>query len=334
MTALKRNAVRWGVALLALTVAAAGFDYYRAIYATAVTEKPFHFELPPGWDFTRASDELDRAGLIPDRFYWQAYAVLRMADRRIKAGMYRIEAGTTAHELLDDLIAGNTIRYSFTIYEGWTLREILAAMHEHPQLLMQSTDAEKIREYLGIAELSPEGWIYPDTYLFEKGTSNLKLLKQAHEIMKKTLSRHWEERMPELPFKTPYEALILASIVEKETAVEAEYARIASVFISRLQRGMALQADPTVIYGLGEAFDGDLRKRDLKRDTPYNSYTRTGLPPTPIAMPSEISIAAVLKAEITGDLYFVSKGDGSHHFSKTYEEHRAMVRRYQLGEKP
>ena len=317
------------VALTAVTVAA--LDFYRVVYVVGITEKPLDLELPAGETFSRISDRLSRAGVIPNRFYWRIYATFRGADRRVKAGVYRIEAHTTLHELLDALIKGDTLHYRFTIQEGWTLREIIAAMRKHPQLAMETERPEEIGERLGIAEASPEGWIYPETYLFEKDTSNLKILQQGHEMMKEKLASAWEGRSPASSLESAYEALILASIVEKETAVESERARIAGVFLSRLERGMRLQTDPTVIYGLGEAFDGNLRKRDLTTDTPYNSYTRKGLPPTPISMPSEKSINAVLSPEITGELYFVSKGDGSHHFSKTYEEHQAAVRRYQLG---
>ncbi len=330
-----KRALRWIAAAAVLAALALAFDFYRTIYVAAVTGEPFHFEFVQGRTFDELSLELARAGLMPNadhrRRYWRFYARLRGADRRVRAGMYRIEANTTLHKLLDDLVSGNTLRYRFTIYEGWNLREIIAAMREHPQIKLEITDPDVIRERLGIAEASPEGWIYPETYVFEKNENNLRLLMQAHELMKEKLDSAWRERTTGLPIKSPYEALILASIIEKETAIEDERERIAGVFISRLRRGIALQADPTVIYGLGEAFDGDLRKRDLLNDTPYNSYTRKGLPPTPIAMPSEESIAAVLDPDVTGDLYFVAKGDGSHHFSKTYAEHHAAVRRYQLG---
>ncbi len=319
----------FGVAALTVITATA-LDFYRTIYVAGITDVPLDVELSPGETFSEMSDRLSRAGVISNRFHWRAYAAFRGADRRIKAGMYRIEAGATLHTLLDDLVEGNTLRYRFTIQEGWTLREIIAAMRKHPQLAVTSERPEEIRKRLGIAEASPEGWIYPETYFFEKDTSNLNILRQGHEIMKEKLASAWEKRSPASSLENAYDALILASIVEKETAVEAERARIAGVFLSRLERGMRLQTDPTVIYGLGEAFDGNLRRRDLKEDTPYNSYTRKGLPPTPISMPSEKSINAVLNPEITGELYFVSKSDGSHHFSKTYEEHQAAVRRYQM----
>ena len=319
-------------AAVALLVAAA--DFYYITFKTPMTDKPFHFELTEGQSFTELSSQLARAGLIPGttrhRRYWQFHAMASGSDRRIRTGTYRIEPGMTLRELLDDLVSGNTLRYNFTIYEGWNFREIVNAMSKHPQIALESTKPDVIRAHLGIAEASPEGWIFPETYTFEKNQSNLKLLVQAHELMKKKLAEAWETRASGLPLKTRYDALILASIVEKETSLENELARIAGVFILRLEQGIPLQADPTVIYGLGETFDGDLRRPDLRRNTPYNSYTRKGLPPTPIAMPGEKAIKAVLNPATTGELYFVSKGDGSHHFSRTYEEHRSAVQHYQL----
>ena len=328
---MKKNYIVWFIVIAAmLAFTAVGIDFYRTIYISPITDKTFDFEFTKGQSFTQLNNQLTVAGFIKNRHYWLIYAILKGADRHVKAGMYRIEPRTTLNKLLNNLISGNTFRYRLTLYEGWTLRDIIQAMREHPQLVIKSDSAEEIRDYLSITQVSPEGWIYPETYLFEKNTSNLSILEQGHSLMKEKLKTLWEDKDSNLPFESPYDALILASIVEKETAVDDEYARIAGVFISRLKKGMLLQADPTVIYGLGEAFDGNLRKKDLTTDTPYNSYTRKGLPPTPIAMPSEKSIAAVLKPKITGDLYFVAKGDGSHHFSKTYKAHQIAVRRYQL----
>ena len=319
------------VVTLIVAIALLGLDFIRVIYASSITEKPFHFTFEQGQTFKQLSDQLTRAGMISNRYYWQIYAVFQGADRQVKAGTYRIEAQTTLNRLLDDLVSGNTLRYRFTLFEGWTSRLMIESMRKHPQITMESDDLEEIRKHLGIAEASLEGWIYPDTYVFEKGVSNIIILAQGYELMKEKLASAWAERAEALPIKTPYEALILASIIEKETAREEERARIAGVFVSRLQKGIALQTDPTIIYGLGEAFDGDLRREDLKKDSPYNSYTRKGLPPTPIAMPGEKSIRAALNPDITGELYFVSKGDGSHYFSKTYKEHLKAVQRYQLS---
>ena len=325
----KHTIFRLLAAAFAMAVIAWGLDFYRAVHITALTGEDFQFELLPEQSFARLTAELVQRGVIDNPFYWKLYARLKRADRHLKAGTYRIEANTTPARLLEYLVEGRTLQYHFTVYEGWELRKIIDAMQKHPQISMATAVPEEIRTHLKIPYHSAEGWIYPDTYAFDKHTSNLRVFEKAYDLMKKKLNTLWLDRAEGLPFESPYEALILASIVEKETASSDEYRRIAGVFISRLRQGMRLQADPTVIYGL-ESFDGNLRKSDLTADTPYNTYIHKGLPPTPIAMPSEKSIAAVLKPEILGELYFVAKGDGKHHFSKTYAEHRKAVRRYQL----
>lgn len=317
--------------LLFATAAVTLIDFYRAIYVQPLTGEAVQFDFLKNQTFTQLTDRLVQREVIDSPVYWTIYARLRGADRRIQAGTYRIAAGTTLDQLLDDLLSGKTLHYHFTIYEGWRLRDILAAMRRHPQIVMTADTPEEIRTHLGIPYPSAEGWFYPETYSFEKNTENLGLFRQAYNLMQKKLEYLWENRKPDLPYDSPYEALILASIVEKETANNDEYVRIASVFVSRLEKGMLLQADPAVIYGLGEKFDGDLRKRDLNSDTPYNTYLHKGLPPTPIAMPSERSIAAVLRPEPGDDLYFVARGDGTHYFSKTYKEHQKAVQKYQLG---
>ena len=329
---MKKRPVFWLLSgMLAVAAIAGGSSFYRAVHVVPLTDKAFQFELLPEQTFKQLTDDLVQRGILDNPFYWTLHARIQSADRRLKAGTYRIEAGTTLNRLLAYLVEGKTLRYYFTIYEGWELRKIIDAMQQHPQIAMVAGTPEEIRTNLKIEYNSAEGWIYPDTYAFEKHTSNLKLFEKGYDLMKKKLNALWEARDKDagLPFESPYQALILASIVEKETADSDEYRQIAGVFISRLKKGMRLQADPTVIYGLGGNFDGNLRKSDLITDTPYNTYVHNGLPPTPIAMPSEKSIAAVLQPEIQGYLYFVARGDGKHHFSKTYEEHREAVRRYQ-----
>ncbi|HDP89617.1 MAG TPA: endolytic transglycosylase MltG, partial [Thioalkalivibrio sp.] len=209
------------------------------------------------------------------------------------------------------------------------------ALAAHPHVVHTDAigDPDTLMSELGQPGMHPEGWFYPDTYHFPKGTTDVEFLRRANAIMRERLAAEWAEREEGLPLETPYEALILASIVEKESAVASERPMIAAVFVSRLRKGMRLQTDPTVIYGMGESFDGNIRKSDLRRDTPYNTYTRGGLPPTPIALPSGESIHAVMHPAKTDALYFVSRGDGSHHFSATYEEHREAVIRYLLGGK-
>jgi UPF0755 protein len=258
------------------------------------------------------------------------------AAQRLRAGRYEISRGMRIADVIDRLIRGETLKERLTIVEGWTFREMRAALAAHPLLRHDSAalaDAQLLAA-VGSAEPHPEGLFAPDTYVFDAGSSDLDILRQAYRAQQARLARAWQERGADLPLKSPYEALILASIVEKETGQSAERGTIAGVFVNRLRAGMLLQTDPTVIYGLGEKFDGNLRKRDLTTDTPYNTYTRPGLPPTPIALPGQASIEAALKPEPTRALYFVARGDGTSQFSESLAEHNRAVARYQLGGKP
>jgi len=252
----------------------------------------------------------------------------------VRAGEYSVEPGTSPRTLLALFVNGAVVNHALTIVEGWTFRDLRRALAHEANLKHETSgrsDAE-IMAALGDPDRHPEGWFFPDTYLFGKGARDLDVLRQAYDRMRKELDTAWAQRQPDLPFTTPYEALILASIVERETALPAERPRIAGVFVERLRRQMRLQTDPTVIYGLGEKFDGNLRRADLERDTPYNTYTRTGLPPTPIALPGSQSLLAAVQPENRGELFFVAtgRGDGSHEFTKTLEAHQAAVKQYLL----
>jgi UPF0755 protein len=286
-----------------------------------------------GISLKRFAADLHRDGILPNRYsiVWLAY--LRGQHRGLKAGEYRFESGISQRQLLDKVVSGDSIKYSLLIPEGWNFSEVMRKLNETGKLEHKLRDhkTEAIMARLGYAGLHPEGRFYPDTYQFAAGTSDVTILKNAFERMERNLKRQWQDRDPDLPYDTPYKALIMASIVEKETGVPEERAEIAGVFVSRLTIGMRLQTDPTVIYGIGEKFDGNIRRRDLLRDTPYNTYTRKGLPPTPIAMPGGEAIYAALHPAKTKNLYFVSRGDGSHKFSATFEEHNRAVRKYQLG---
>jgi len=242
----------------------------------------------------------------------------------------------TARELLDQVVAGRVVEYPLVLVEGWTFRQFLDAIEEAPKLTrtLNGLSPRAIMERLGHPGEHPEGRFFPDTYYYSSGQTELAILANAYDKMQKLLQQEWEKRDNNLPFKDPYEALILASIVEKETGRADERRMIAGVFVNRLRHGMRLQTDPTVIYGMGESFDGNLRLKDLRRDTPYNTYTRPGLPPTPVAMPGKESLQAVMHPVITGALYFVARGDGSHDFSSTLEEHNKAVIKYQLKGKP
>jgi UPF0755 protein len=253
--------------------------------------------------------------------------------RLIKAGSYEIEPGTTPRSLLRKLVRGEEALRAVTLVEGWNFRQVREALAKADQLRPDTrglTD-EAIMSQLGRAGLFPEGRFFPDTYTYAKGSSDLAVLRRALRAMDKKLEAAWSQRAPGLPIKTPEEALTLASIVEKETGRPGDRPLVAGVFSNRLRIGMLLQTDPTVIYGLGARFDGNLRKKDLQADTPYNTYTRAGLPPTPIAMPGKAALLAAVQPAATQALYFVARGDGSSHFSPTLEEHNRAVNKFQRG---
>ena len=264
----------------------------------------------------------------PRVFTW--YARVTGAAHRIHAGEYTITPGMTPRSLLDRLVRGDVVQHELRVLEGWTVAQLLDVIATETSLVHEITADTDLRAALGVTESSIEGMFFPDTYQFIGGSSDLDLLGRAYERMKAELASAWERRSADLPYRSPYEVLIMASIVEKETGRRDERPKIAQVFVSRLKQGMPLQTDPTVIYGLGGAFDGNLTRRHLADDTEFNTYRRRGLPPTPIALPGRASLeAAVHPAE--GDyLYFVARGDGSSEFSATLAQHVAAVRRYQL----
>lgn len=266
--------------------------------------------------------------------YLWLWARLSDATPRIKAGEFDLAPGTTPLDALEMFIEGRSVLSELRLPEGWKFSQAFALIASHEDLQHTLPDdiapAELMRR-IGHAGQHPEGRFFPDTYRFTKGMSDVELLRHAARLMSETLAAEWSARSKDLPYASADEALTMASIVEKETGAAIERARIAGVFMRRLRVGMLLQTDPTVIYGIGDAFDGNLRKVDLLRDTPYNSYTRKGLPPTPICLPGRAAIHAALHPEDDGSVFFVARGDGTHQFSKTYEEHNAAVRRYQLG---
>jgi UPF0755 protein len=264
--------------------------------------------------------------LLYEWFRWSGQA------RRIRAGSYEIAAGTTPRQLLDKLVQGDELRERVRFIEGWTLRQLRAELARAPHLkptTARLSDAE-LMAAVGSPGMAAEGRFFPDTYVYSRGVSDLTVLKRAHRVMQQQLEQAWAQRDPGSPLKSADEALILASIVEKETGLDADRGQIAGVFVNRLRIGMRLQTDPTVIYGLGESFDGNLRRRDLEADGPYNTYTRGGLPPTPIALPGLASLRAAVRPEPTKALYFVAKGDGRSAFSDNLADHNRAVTRYQL----
>ena len=317
-----------------LVVAVAGFVYMQHYLDTplAVPAAGVRFEIPPGTPFRAVGRRLEEAGLIDTALPLRLYARVTGQAMGIQAGEYDIGEGTTARELLVKFTSGVVALYSFTIVEGWNHRDLLNALQQHPQIEPSMTDEDwpALLDELGANTSWPEGLFLPETYRFPRGTSDRSLLTQAYQLMQAALADEWDARAGDTPVTTPYEALILASIVEKETARADERQRIAGVFARRLERRMRLQTDPTVIYGIGPAFNGNLTRRDLRTDTPYNTYTRHGLPPTPIAMPGRDAIHAALHPAQGEELYFVATGlgDGSHQFSRTKDEHDAAVLAY------
>ena len=295
-------------------------------------DEPFIYTVPSGATIAHVARDLQAAGLIESALRLEAQARWSGAASNIKAGEYALESGLTPDGLLDLLVAGVVVQHPFTIIEGWTFRELrhrIAASEVFVHTLHGLSDDE-VMARLGLDGLHPEGRFFPETYHFPAGTPDARVLRRASDAMSAYLESAWARRAADLPLSSPDEMLVLASIVEKETGAAEERARIAGVFVSRLRRGMRLEADPTVIYGLGEGFDGNLTKADLKRDTPFNTYTRKGLPPTPIAIAGAAAIDAVAAPIEDGSLYFVATGDGRHVFSTNYEDHRREVRRYQI----
>ena len=323
------------VAVLLMAGAGAGwylFEQRRALDAPLhVPRGGFDYVLPAGASLNQVAQDLAASGLLANPRSLVLYARWQGRAGGIKAGEYRIEPGTTAITLLDQLIAGRVVQHTLTVVEGWTFQQMMAAIADDDRLQHTLTGlaGDAVMERLGLAGQHPEGRFFADTYHFPRGTSDVAFLRRAHSAMADFLALAWPGRQSELPLKSAEEALILASIVEKETGQAGERPRIAGVFVQRLRKGMRLETDPTVIYGMGDAFDGNLRRRDLRADTPYNTYVHKGLPPTPIAIPGAAAIRAVLHPRVDGALFFVAKGDGSHQFSATYEEHQQAVNRYQ-----
>ncbi len=330
-------------AVLALLLSAIGtvvIAWQFAHRPMLLASTPFEFIVDKGYSLKALSKKLTDAGLLSEpNGLWLLGRVTGMATG-IQAGAYRLDAPISPLELLQKLNDGDVIKVGITFVEGISFRQMRDALENHPVLkvLLKGLSDREILARVGVTrphETHPEGLFFPDTYRFSAGTTDLDILKISHQTMQKKLAEAWAMREENLPYRSAYEALIMASIVEKETGRADERALIASVFINRLRLPMRLQTDPTVIYGLGVAFDGNIRKRDLTTDTPYNTYTRDGLPPTPIAMPGWGSLLAAVRPGNSDKLYFVAtkNSDGSHYFSRTLDEHNRAVAKYQLGRK-
>lgn len=330
---------RTGIALMVLLAVGLGLLgryglFLQNLKAPLALQAPYVLTVASGSNFTRIVRQLQADGVLDnnDLLYYVRYKDLA---NRIRAGEYELVAGTTPLAMLDILLQGRVIEYQVRIGEGWTLREAIQAVQAHPVILqtLNADDPAALQQAFG-SERYPEGLVFPDTYNFVRGTTDLDILQRARERMEQTLAAAWTERDSGLPYQSAYDVLIMASIVEKETGQSAEQPEISGVFVRRLQQGMKLQTDPTVIYGIGPSFNGNLTRSDLQTDTPYNTYTRDGLPPTPIALPSRNAIFASVHPAAGTALYFVAKGDGSHYFSSTLDEHNNAVRQYQQGQNP
>lgn len=307
-----------------------GMNYHLLMKKVVVHEETV-FELNKGQGLDQVINSLHAQKIGINRFWFKLFAYHRKIDRRLKAGEYVFAPGATSNDILLLFASGKTRQYSITFPEGWAFKQVFQAIQDNPHLqhTLSEVEFKDVMAHIGSDKTHPEGLFFPDTYFFEKNTTDVELLRMAHQRMEKILAEEWQNRDQELPLHSPYQALILASIVEKETAAREERKQIAGVFTRRLQKGMLLQTDPTVIYGMGDDYHGDIRHKDLREPTPYNTYIIDGLPPTPIAMPGKAAINAALHPEPGESLYFVSRGNGHHAFSATLAEHEKYVDKYQ-----
>ena len=316
--------------VIAATVAVAGMTYY-ANRQLALPQVPYEFTLRHGSSLTSVARQLSDAGVLQES--WQFIILARLYGKasEIKAGSYELEQNLTSLQLLRMISRGDVSQSEIAFIEGWTFKQMRKALDEHQAVRHETAglSEHEILVRIGAQENAAEGMFFPDTYYFSAGMSDLDILRRAHQLMQVRFAEAWRERAPDLPYTNPYEAMIMASIVEKESGRNAERPLIAGVFINRLHLGMKLQTDPTVIYGMGDAYSGNIRKKDLLTDTTYNTYTRMGLPPTPIAMPGAAAIYATLHPAKTSALYFVGRNDGTHQFSSNLAEHNRAVARYQ-----
>jgi UPF0755 protein len=335
MAVAKRGRKAVFLVLAVLALACAGVLAWYPFHALPLKEATVQFGISAGSSLRGAAQQMVQAGVLSSALPFEILTRALGNPKNIKAGNYEVERGVTPLELMRKITRGDYTAVAITFVEGWTFRQLRKGLDDHPALRHDTqglTEAE-ILQKLGVQHRSAEGLFFPDTFHFSTGVSDLAILRRSHDLMMKHLAAQWAERDPRVPLANPYEALILASIIEKETGKATERTTISAVFQNRLKLGMRLQTDPTVIYGLGESFDGNLRKQDLVTDGPYNTYTRAGMPPTPIAMPSLASLHAALHPATTDALYFVARGDGTSHFSNTLQEHDRAVTKYQRAGK-
>jgi UPF0755 protein len=320
------------VLLILLSLAFAGSIVYWAQQPIISQDQPsIDFTIQPGSAAKSAAQQIVGAGIPINRHLFVLWARISGKSAKMKAGSYVLKPGTTPRQLISQLVRGEFAQESLSIIEGWTFKQMREEINAHPALkhdTAQMSDTELLAQ-ITTEFKKPEGLFFPDTYMFATGASDLQIFRQAHAVMMKRLNEAWAVRNPALPYKTPYEALTMASIVEKETGQSSERSMVAAVFVNRLKLGMLLQTDPTVIYGMGDKYKGKIHKSDLERDTPYNTYTRIGLPPTPIALPGAAALTATLNPAATNVLYFVARKDGSSEFSSNLSDHNRAVNKYQ-----
>jgi UPF0755 protein len=316
--------------VLAVVISACWLAWF-ALTPVAMSSRGVDFSIEPGGGMRSVVREINAQGIAVRPWAFTLLARLSRSDTAVKAGSYEAEQGITPWRLLRKITQGDYTQSEIALIEGWTFRQMRDTLDANPDIKHDALNLPEdvLMTRLGAPGEKPEGWFFPETYFFARGTSDVAILARAHRAMQKQLESAWSARAADTPLASPYEALILASLVEKETGNPADRARVAAVFVNRIRAGMKLQTDPSVIYGIGERYDGNLHKRDLVTDTPFNTYTRAGLPPAPIAMPGLASLMAATNPAHTDDLYFVSRGDGTSYFSKSLDEHNRAVARYQ-----
>lgn len=305
----------------------------KTLDAPITLQEPVLFDVPQGTSFGQLARQLEAEGFLPDALWLRVHGRLHPEEARIKAGEYEVTDGMSPRDILAKLVAGDTKQWSIQFIEGWTFRDMRQALANSERLSKETTDwsDEEIMTAVGAEGEHPEGRFFPDTYSFTSSDTDLDLLRRAFGRLNSVLEAEWEKRAEGLPYESSYEALIMASIVERETGAPHERGQVAGVFVRRLEKGMRLQTDPTVIYGMGDSYIGRITRKDLQRHTPYNTYRIDGLPPTPIALAGKEAIHAALNPEDGDSLYFVARGDGTHKFSRTLSEHQQAVREFQLN---
>ncbi|MHC8318366.1 endolytic transglycosylase MltG [Pseudomonas sp. LB3P31] len=321
-----------GLVLAGLLLGASAWKIHSALNQPLNITQEEMLEVPKGTTPTRTFYRLEADGLIKDAFWLRVYWRFNLAGQPLHSGEYRMQPGMTVESLIDSWKRGDVVQYSVTLVEGWNFRQVRTALAKDEKLeqTLDGLSDAQVMDKLGHPGIFPEGRFFPDTYRFVRGMSDIELLKNAYERLDEVLAREWNQRAADLPYTDPYQALIMASLVEKETGVPQERGQIAGVFVRRMAIGMLLQTDPTVIYGLGDRYNGKLTRAHLKEATPYNTYMISGLPPTPIAMVGREAIHAALNPVAGSSLYFVARGDGSHVFSDDLDAHNSAVREYQL----